>query len=324
MLSLEDEGLRVRVPGANAMKCYFVFGGCLSSELSLPDLPTLEHQHADWNLFVAPGPPTPAVELLGEHAVGAWSYHLFRTESGFRLCFAEHYVFDLGRQGTQILWYPHRSASDENMRSLLLGPVLALAQYMSGALCLHGSAVAIGQEGVALLASKHQGKSTLGLALALGGGRLLSDDTVVVDLSPPIQLRPGVHSIRLWDDSLSRFTAAELECLRIDGLKGTLTDLPERLLQVSSVPLAAIYMLRSISPASSAAAVERIMLAPAAAALGITGHTKLPQPLVGRSASGVQFQRAVEVARSVPVYELRVVRDFDRLTEVVDTILAWH
>jgi 3'-phosphoadenosine 5'-phosphosulfate sulfotransferase (PAPS reductase)/FAD synthetase len=46
--------------------------------------------------------------------------------------------------------------------------------------------------------------------------------------------------------------------------------------------------------------------------------------VLGGSESAVSFDRAVRVASSVPVYTLNVVRDFDRMPEVVGQIMEWH
>jgi hypothetical protein len=214
------------------MKNYLVFGGSLRSALELPDLPEAAAGPVpNWTLLVQQGPPPPACgRLVGSHAVGPWAYELHSRDGGVRLTFAHHYVFDVDSQGSEITWYTHEKASEENVRALLLGPVLALAHHQSGRLCLHGSAAAIDGDAIAFLANKYQGKSTLALALALSGARLISDDAVLVDISGPMQVLPGVHSIRLWEDSLATLTAAGLDCRHLTGVKSTLTALPDHLL----------------------------------------------------------------------------------------------
>jgi hypothetical protein len=307
------------------MPRYSAFGGCLRSEIEIPDLPLSRSKTTDWSLTVAVGPPAEVpLELLGEHKVGRWVYRLFRAASGLRLEYDGTYVFDIRCRGAEIVWYPTNGTKEEFARALLLGPVLALAHHVAGALCLHGSAVAIGGRGVAFLASKYHGKSTLGLALVLSGARQLTDDALVVDATPEVRVRPGVHSIRLWNDSAQRLGAADLECVLLDGVKNTLTELPRRLVQRTPVPLASLYLLRSVLPGEDVPVAERIALSPALAAVALTHHTKLPLPLLGPTEGAPQFLRAAAVARSVPVYELRVVRDFDRLPEVVQTIFSWH
>jgi hypothetical protein len=59
------------------------------------------------------------------------------------------------------------------------------------------------------------------------------------------------------------------------------------------------------------------------AALRLIGNAKLA-PLLGKSESPVLFERSVRIARQVPVYELHVVRDLERLDDVVACIQSWH
>jgi hypothetical protein len=312
------------------MHHYSVFGGCLAAEFPIPDLVPRRAGRADWRCVVADGPP-PELPLdpVGEHDVDGWPYLLSRGPDRLRLVFAGCYVFDILDAGRRIVWYPSSEATDENVRALLLGPVLALVHDTGGALSLHGSAVAIGGEGIAFLAPKHHGKSTLALALTLAGGRHLSDDVVVVDPDPVLRVRPGVHSVRLWHDAAEVLATEAAGGVIVDGTKKTLTEMSARRLQRSAVPLGAVYVLRPVLPAEDDAgrtvpAVEREELPPIMATITLTGHTKLAPTLVGRDGSALQFLRAAEIARRAPVYALRVVRGFDRLDEVVRTILGWH
>jgi hypothetical protein len=50
----------------------------------------------------------------------------------------------------------------------------------------------------------------------------------------------------------------------------------------------------------------------------------VPQPLIGGEGSAEQFRRAAAVARTTPVYQLEVVRSFERLPDAVELILGWH
>jgi hypothetical protein len=305
---------------------YRVFGGVLRSELPLPDLPEAGGPEGacDWHFRVCEGPsPAVILEQVGEYlAQGLGLYQLYRTSRGFRLVYGEQYFFDVREDGREIVWYPAPANYEENTRALLLGYVMALANHLAGAPSLHGSSVAIDGHGVAILGTKYHGKSTLGLSLSLAGGRFLTDDSVVVDLAPPVLVRPGVQSVRLWNDSATVLDADKLDCVLLEGVKNTFTQLPSSMLQTCPVPLSTIYILESVEGAQ--AAVERTALPKLDAAMMIVGHTKLPQPLLGHEGAAIQLRRAVELARLLPVYRLRVVRDFARLPEVVETLLGWH
>jgi hypothetical protein len=312
------------------MHRYSVFGGCLAAEFRIPDLVPSDRGQADWSCVVADGEaPEVPLETVGEHEVQGWAYLLSRGPDRLRLAFAGLYVFDILDGGRRIVWYPARDATDENVRALLLGPVLALVHDTGGALSLHGSAVALGGEGIAFLAPKHHGKSTIALALTLAGGRHLSDDVVVVDPDTVLRVRPGVHSVRLWHDAADRLATQAAGGVLVDGAKKTLTEMPLARLQRSAVPLGAVYVLRPVMPEAGDGergqpAAERVEMAPSKGAIELTLHTKLAPTLVGREGRILQFQRAAEIARRVPVYDLRILRSFDRLDDVVRTILGWH
>lgn len=307
------------------MNYYFVFGHVLSSELDLPDLPAVSAQDAKWNLSVfEEGPPECVRSAVGEHEVGGWWYRLFRTETGFRLVFANNYIFDIEDHGSLITWYSNEQAIAENVRALLLGPVLSIAQDLSGSICLHGSAVSVGRMGVAFIAAKFHGKSTLSLALTLAGAQLITDDSVAIDFDGSVQVRPGVHSVRLWQDSAENLGAAELDAVLVEGMKNTLTAISYGLLQREAVPLTAVYLLESVRPMPDTVAIERVRCTPGEAAIALSCHTKLPQPLVGVEMRAAQFRKAAAIARDVPVFKLRIVRDFARLQEAVEQILVWH
>jgi hypothetical protein len=55
----------------------------------------------------------------------------------------------------------------------------------------------------------------------------------------------------------------------------------------------------------------------------LIGHAKLG-PLLGKTQAPFVFQTAVRIAQSVPVYQLCVVRNHDRLGAVVSTVRGWH
>lgn len=88
-------------------------------------------------------------------------------------------------------------------------------------------------------------------------------------------------------------------------------------------PLAAIYLVAPVRSSGQDRVAWRVRLSSKEAALIMIGHAKLA-PLLAKSECGVLFQWAVRLARELPVYQLNVVRDLDRLGEVASVIRAWH
>ncbi len=302
---------------------YSVYGGSLDSEIAFASLPPGSGAPR-WRLRRANG-TAPAAELvqLGEDEVDAVTrVRLFRHSGGFRLEYDDTGTFDVDGSGTRIDWFPGSNAIPEAVQLDVLGRVLPTAMHASGALCLHGSAVELGDGAVAFLAPKRHGKSTLARALTRAGARVVTDDVVAIELDPEPRMRPGVPQLRLLRDS-ARHLGANTDALTGPGSKVIVQpDEAERTAR-SALPLAALYLLQPIRTSLAVESAERIPLAGVAAAMALLPQVRLA-PLLRKSEASVLLDRSVRLAAEVPVYTLRVARDFGRLDEVVSRLLAWH
>ncbi len=300
-------------------------GGVLRSELEFPELNTVESKRPDWTLRVVHStPPLAASVPLGQRQLGAESYHLARTQAGFRLEYSHAGWFDISHDGSSMVWYPGHHAREELARAIVLGPAMAIALETAGYLCLHGSAVAWGSEAVGFVGPKHYGKSTLALALTAAGGRLVSDDLIAIWPGPPATVRPGVPSARLWEDAARELSVESRYAHVIRGVKTTVTGLEQRQPLTQECTLAAIYVLDPVQPHTLAAACRRLALLGTDAAVALAHQTKLADPLIGYSAAGAQLKSAVAIAAHVPIWTLSIVRDFTQLQAVTEQILHWH
>ena len=310
---------------------YFVFGGRLRSQLEFPDLsPAPNGEAPDRELSIVQSDPPSPIDLIGTREIEpGWSYQLNSVEGGQCLEYGSTGSFGIYEGGRKLVWYPDPdSPLDpeirlEMVRAILLGPVMALALHQSGILCLHGSAVTIGGRAVAFLAPKHYGKSTLALALTAEGARLLTDDLVAIDTASPPEALPGVHSVRLLADVAEHVREAFGGTVR-EGFKKTLTNFPINSLAWTPAPLDAIYLIRPARSTQVDGAVSRQVVSRIPAASSLAQEKKLTDGLMGLQEAGVQLGRIASVVRSVPVYELRIVRDLARLREAVAVLMAWH
>jgi hypothetical protein len=231
--------------------------------------------------------------------------------------------FDISSDGSRITWYYHAAALPELVRNIVLGPALALALELAGFLCLHGSAVVVGNQGVVFVGPKHHGKSTIASALTLAGARLVGDDLVAVAPGPPATIRPGVASVRLWGDTVKALPMNGVCESLIPGVKTTATGFADHALMHEQALLAGIYVLAPADKASEAAC-RRTRLGPTGAVIALAHQTKLADSLIGMRAAGAQLAAAAAVAATVPVYALSVARDLARLPELVEQVFAWH
>lgn len=304
------------------MNLFSIYGGCLQSDVPFPSLRAGDGRPT-WQLRRAAG-AAPDADLvpLGEDRVDPGvSVRLFRHARGLRLVYDDSGVFDLHHGGTLIEWYPNAGARIEAVQLDVLGRALPAALHEMGALCLHGSAVEIGGAGVAFVAPKHHGKSTLARAIAGSRGRVLSDDVVALDLAPSPAVRPGVASVRLWRDAAARLTDVSHALPDAYG-KFLVGDAAQTAPAPPRVPLDAIYLL---TPASAVAdeAAARTRIDPLRATMALLPHTRLA-PLLGGAEAAKLLDRVTRLLRHTAVYTLRVARDFDRLEEAAHTIASWH
>jgi len=301
-----------------------VFGGHLPSELPFPELPTVHPAEPDWILRRAKSPPPPrGAEVVGEDSFNGIGIRLLSDDAGFRLELDDTGTFDVSADGTTIQWYPGPRSPDLVVRADVMSRVLVIALHIRGRLCLHGSAVALKSAAIAFVAPSRHGKSSLAFSMVQAGGRLLTDDVLVVDAENAVAT-PGVQNVRLWQDAVESLRANEAPgTLSRPGRKDVLSNLPEEMLAGGSAPLRAIYNLRPIRDEPSAAPAARTLLPPRAAALTILRHARLGRLLSGLEAARV-LQRATSLARIVPVYDLQVVRNWERLPEAVQLLGEWH
>jgi len=307
------------------MRDYQVFGGALRSDIEFPELRTIESDAPSWTLrTIAAAPDIMSAQMLGQAEIlPGFHVKLFSHERGFRFVFDDTGTFDITDSGREIAWAAGPHFEESWVRADVTGRVMAVALHASGHLCLHGSAVAARSGAIAFLAPKFHGKSTLALALTRAGAKLLTDDLVPVDPRTPIQAVPGVHQVKLWQDSASHF-GVERETPR-PGSKHLLHDFDDTMLSNDRTPLAAIYLLAPIIVEEGAAAptVTRARMHSVASALALVRHSMMGSMLSGIEAQRV-IDRATTVAEAVPIYQLAVTAGMERIGETVDQLLAWH
>jgi hypothetical protein len=309
------------------MRTYQVFGGALRSDIDFPELRTIESNAPSWTLRTTSHAPALAssTSLGRAEIIPGFFVELLRHAHGFRFVFDDTGIFDISENGREIAWTAGPHFEDSWVRADITGRVMAVALHASGHLVLHGSAVSTAGGAIAFLAPKFHGKSTLALALARAGAKLLTDDVIPVDPRPPIQAIPGVHQVKLWQDSASHFGVdRETETPR-PGSKHLLHDFDDNMLSNERAPLAAIYLLSPVmvSEGQIAPPVARARMHSVPSALALVRHS-----IMGSMLSGVEAQhvidRATTVAEDVPVYQLTVAAGMERISDTVDQLLAWH
>lgn len=323
-------GPLARLPQARCsqVEWYRAYGRQLASELLFPELRATPAGTPDWTFRVGPPavpPGQPEGPPLGEQPLyGEIKARLYRTATGHRVVVDDTGTYDLTDHGRTIIWRSLPEGTADFARAHFLGRVLATALHFEGALVLHGSAVSFQDRGVVFLAPKHTGKSTLALALAQGGARLISDDTILVsfrsDTSPLVW--PGVPSLRLLPDTAAHL-GFQVQVERREDGKHLAGDLPPELIEEKPRTLDTVYLLAAAESIRDNAAVARRRIEPPLAAAAMVGQGKISE-MLGPGEAPVLLQRAARVAARVPVYQLAVLRDLSRMSEVVEQLAEWH
>jgi hypothetical protein len=306
------------------MPDYSIFGGCLRSEIAFPELRESLGIPANWIFSLAAHERSiDAAELLGELDVTpACRVRMFKYSAGYRLRYDDTGTYDVSSDGRRVMWARGPQAGAGAVRADVTGRVLATALHAAGVLCLHGSAVALPGGTVAFLAPKYHGKSTLALALARAGGRLVTDDVLPVELGVVPRAIPGVHQVKLWDDTAALFGLARDAAE--PGEKHLVHEFPDDRLMLTPSPLAAVYLLAPVTVENEPDdAATRVRLGDVPSAMALVRHATLGA-LLGGSEAAVLFERAATLARAVPVYRLDTAAGLHRVPRVVEQLLAWH
>ncbi len=307
-----------------ATQCYRLFGGILDADIEIPELEPVAPQAPTWILRSTTGEPAPAgIELGSDHVTGDVRVRMFRHAGGLRLLYDDTGCFDIAEDGREIRWTHSADVDQVKACADLTSRVMATALYAAGTTCLHGSAVVLGEAAIGFVAPKLHGKSTLALALVRSGAKLLTDDTLPVVPGTPPNAHPGLHAARLWSDSADRVAIGSARTGQTQGSKHVYASLPDEHISHGVPPLHALYLLSPAREPQDGGAAWRTRLSAIESALVIIGHARLA-PLLGGPEAAHQFRRATALAESLPVYRLSVVRDLDRLPDVVATIQSWH
>ena len=304
------------------MRDHAIFGGCLRSEVPLPELPPTQAGEPDW-IFRRAVEPLSDGTYLGDDRVDAEiRVRCSKLRDGFRLEFDDTGTFDIGERGRVISWTPGTTSAMELVRADLLGGVFSVALHLQGLLCLHGSGVGVDGTAVAFLANKGAGKSTLATAMCAGGATLVTDDMLPVDPRSPVMAWPSMPAVRLLHDSASHLRYASGQTHPVTN-KYHVNELPPDQVEMRRLPLSAVYELAPVPSGPDVPPVERIRVTGTAAVGTLLRHHRAGTAIGGAESMNL-FVRASDIVRQVPVYRLQVARDFSRLPHVVEQIQAWH
>src|SRR5678815_2344780 len=252
---------------------------------------------------------------------GEPALRVFRVRDGefYRFCYADETEFVINKAGTEVWAAWREPLTLEDTATYLLGPVMGFVMLLRGVVCLHASAVAIGNEAIALLGPAGSGKSTTAAAFAERGYSILAEDVVTLDdRGDRFLVRPGYPCIRLWPAAVKALYGSETHLPRLTpNWDKCYLDLSARF-QGKPLPLAAIYQLGERHHDSAAPFVETLNRSEGLMALvANTYATKLME----KHMRAREFELLTRVVGNVAVRRVTPHADPARIEELCDRIV---
>jgi len=252
---------------------------------------------------------------------GEPALRVFRLLDGkyYRFYYADQTQFVIDRSGSEVWAEWSSPLTLEDTATYLLGPVLGFVMLLRGVVCLHASAIAIGNEAIALVGPAGSGKSTTAAAFAERGYSVLAEDVVTLDdRGERFLVRPGYPCIRLWPPAVKALYGSETYLPKLTpNWDKCYMDLSERF-HSEPLPLAAIYQLGERQHDSVAPFVEKLDRTEGLIALvANTYATKL----MDKQMSAREFELLTRVVGNVSVRRVTPHADPARINHLVDKIL---
>lgn len=264
-------------------------------------------------------------ELIGRLAftTGATARSLERVSAGSGSWFVQRFNMDLGLAFTEDAREVHIFGSLvedlDYVTSVIAGPVASFLRWLRGWPSLHASGVVVDGRVLAIGGQSGAGKSTTTAALALRGHLLFSDDVLGWRSTPGGLLAcPGPTRVKLWPDTLAALG------LDPESLPRVRIDLSKRLLQLpeatsdTELPLHAVYLLSPDLDAPPGTIRELRDIAAFTALKEVCRDDSVLTPEMRVR----QFESLAELARRVPVLQVKAHAGLKRLKEFSDSLVA--
>jgi hypothetical protein len=214
-------------------------------------------------------------------------------------------------------------ADDEALLAYLLVDALSFSMVRLGWEPLHATAVATGHGTIGLIGESGYGKSTLGAILLHSGGRLLTDDMLIlVAEGGTYRAQPGPPRIKLYREIASRTLGAGCHGVPMNAVtKKLIIPLDETRTARQPSPLDAIYLIEPERDGQSSQhpAIQR--LSPAEALPRILAATAAHFPS-DRDRLARQFAFITGLVQRVPVSTIAYRRNTADMSILRDAVLA--
>lgn len=253
---------------------------------------------------------------------GEPALRVFRVLDGsyYRFRYADETEFVVDKAGTEVWAAWREPLTIEDTATYLLGPVLGFVMLLRGVVCLHASAVAIGDEVIALLGPAGAGKSTTAAAFAERGYSVLAEDVVTLDdCGDQFFVRPGYPCIRLWPAAVKALYGSETHLPKLTpNWDKCYLDLSDNF-QREPLRLAAIYHLGERRHDAAAPFVQG--LDRAEGLMSLVANTYATK-LMDKQMRAREFELLTRVVSNIPLRRVTPHSEIAHIPELCTRILS--
>jgi hypothetical protein len=162
------------------------------------------------------------------------------------------------------------------------------------------------------------------MMLFRSGARFVTDDSLPIRTDRPILALPGIQSLRVRAGDQGGERPLGEVVAGTPGRDGKIFLEPFPLQRVMNAPgeVSALYFLKPVPPGTAHAA-ERTRVPSVPASIRLLSGAKIGA-MLGSGFAPALLESTGSIASSVPIYDLRIVRDLDQLPAVVEQLVTWH
>jgi energy-coupling factor transporter ATP-binding protein EcfA2 len=310
---------------------YFIYGLRIRSNLALPGL--VSDQPAvpvDVEISFGSKPAFPEelkreIWYVGANLGGDGEPNLKVWKLGssyFQLRYGDGTEFYVNTTGTKVWATWPKELTLEDTVIYFEGPVLGFVLRLRGTVCLHASAIAIGEKAVAIVGPAGSGKSTTAAAFSCLGYPVLSEDVVALtSRNSTLLVEPGYPRIRLWPQSFDTpYGLSKALPLLTPNWDKRYLDLSANgnRFHAEPLPLSSVYILASRSAEPLAPFLED--LAPGSGLLTLVANT-YTNYMLSSAMRSAEFAVLGQIVNSLPVKKVVPHQDPRRLNTLCELII---
>jgi hypothetical protein len=237
--------------------------------------------------------------------------------------YTEGIDYVLSRDGARLWIHWSKTATEKDVLSYLLGPVMGFVLRVRGIVSLHASAVAVNRRAVVFVGGAGAGKSTMAMAMGRLGYPIISDDIVpIYENAGVTYAQPGYPRMRLRQSSLPMLFDVNPELPPLPKVEGQdrlhfeLTSAGYQF-QSNALPIGGLYLLAE----SADPDVPRVEpLSPLDGIIRIVANTYATR-FLDKSMRAQELQELSQLVNRVAVNNVYRHREPSRLATLCEVIL---